>query len=121
MYKHINGGGILRTIDSACMPADPANSDYAQYLAWLAEGNTPEPADVPHPNVAILAQIRALEVDSILNRGSREKDLFDLRTAADEYSTKLGVPAALLLASNTYYNKLVALDAQAAALRSQLT
>ena len=27
------------------VPFDPANTDYAEYLKWLAEGNTPTPAD----------------------------------------------------------------------------
>ena len=27
------------------IPIDPANSDYKEYLAWLAEGNEPLPAD----------------------------------------------------------------------------
>ena len=37
---------IKRTADNAFIPFDPANTDYQQYLAWLAEGNEPEPAEV---------------------------------------------------------------------------
>ena len=45
-YQLTTGDCILRTADNAFIPPDPANTDYADYLAWLDEGNTPEPAPV---------------------------------------------------------------------------
>ena len=37
--------GVIKTLDNSFIPFDPNNTDYQQYLAWLAEGNTPEDAE----------------------------------------------------------------------------
>ena len=54
MYKQIktydgnvSNNMIQRVVDKATIPFDLANTDYQAYLAWLAEGNTPLPADEP--------------------------------------------------------------------------
>lgn len=36
---------VKRIADNAFIPFDPANTDYQEYLRWLAEGNEPLPAE----------------------------------------------------------------------------
>ena len=46
-YQLTTGVTILRLADNAFIPPDEANTDYAAYLAWVAAGNTPDPAPEP--------------------------------------------------------------------------
>ena len=54
MYKLNNGllgqevVNIKRLSDNAFIPLNPDNTDYQEYLKWLAEGNTPLPPDEPN-------------------------------------------------------------------------
>ena len=49
MYKLLKDkDGVVRSVfkvEFGVIPFDPANTDYQAYLAWVAEGNVPTPAD----------------------------------------------------------------------------
>lgn len=49
LFEHTNDIGtsksILRLADNTYIPYDEANTDYQEYLKWLAEGNTPQEAE----------------------------------------------------------------------------
>ena len=55
-YQLTQGDTILRLTDNAFIPPDPANTDYAAYLAWVEEGNTPEPAPEPEPATVLTTE-----------------------------------------------------------------
>ncbi len=47
LSKDLIGNGkpsVTRTTDDASIPVDENNTDYAEYLEWVAEGNTAEAA-----------------------------------------------------------------------------
>jgi hypothetical protein len=44
-YQLQSLGKSVKRSDGTFIPFDPANTDYQTYLKWVAEGNTPQPAD----------------------------------------------------------------------------
>ena len=62
MYK-LNIQGVTRISDNASIPADIQNTDYAEYLQWLSEGNTPDPYVAPPPTIpSSVTRLQALLV-----------------------------------------------------------
>ena len=45
LFGQTESTSIVRLSDKAWIPLDLDNTDYQKYLEWVAEGNTPEPAD----------------------------------------------------------------------------
>ena len=92
-YKLHHIAGVTRMSDGACVPFDIENSDYRQYLAWISEGNTPEPADpLPNPRIEQIKQeLATLDLKSI--RAIRENNIArisELELQAELLRTELG-------------------------------
>ena len=48
LTKSLSGESVIRFNadgSNTSIPFDPANTDYQEYLKWVAEGNEPLPAD----------------------------------------------------------------------------
>jgi hypothetical protein len=45
LFNQTEPNCVIRIVDGAFIPFDPANTDYQAYLKWLEEGGVPEPAE----------------------------------------------------------------------------
>ena len=55
-YTLISKTTVKNDDNDACIPFDEANTDYQVYLAWVAEGNTPNPYVPPAPPTPLTPQ-----------------------------------------------------------------
>ena len=92
MYQLTTSTSIIRLSDNAFIPQAPGNRDYADFLAWEAEGNTPLPAPAPPaPGPDYLAFWDALTTSTIY-AAIREQSFTSLpmNTLATELIALLG-------------------------------
>lgn len=108
MFKIITPEIVCKVEKNEFHKADTSS----EYIAWLADGNTPEPADIPDPREAIRAEIDTLEKTSLLPRVTREFMLLSFATTA----AGMGVDPM----QNIAYQKVKELDDKIAALRARL-
>jgi hypothetical protein len=75
-YQSDVTGVVIRIADGAFIPPDPRNRDRQEFEAWLAEGNTPLPADPPAPIEDPPARDLAAELDELKARVAALEESF---------------------------------------------
>ena len=110
-YKYLTETTLAK-IDDDGISRGSCSIEHPEYLAWLAEGNTPEPADVPPPPT-VQQQLVQLDADNALTqRNLREFILL----AAQAF--KLGQPIDIMAIPGVA--KVAQVEAEAQALRAAL-
>jgi len=82
MYKLTSSASINRQRDGASIPFDSANRDYAEYLEWLAQGNTPEPWQTQAEQLVAVQQDLTTALNRHLNTVAGERSYDDRFTCS---------------------------------------
>lgn len=87
MYELTKDDTLVRRLsDGAFIPADPANRDYLEYLAWRTAGNEPAPLPLPALDTVAAEALRRInaasqaEMDAI----SAKYPPFEVQTWTDQ-------------------------------------
>lgn len=68
---------IQRIADNTFFPTNPENKDYQEFLAWQADGNTPDPAESPEETAAREAQELEHTEQTVLRDSLKMDAIFD--------------------------------------------
>jgi hypothetical protein len=71
--------GVIKLDTMTWIPEDPRNSMYVEYLQWIEEGNTPEPAEEFKPDYRALRQAEyppiGDQLDALFHAGMLPREL----------------------------------------------